>query len=167
MVQCWIKKTVLNPLGCFLNFSLWHTSFFFFVTIAKTWLGYRFTHWSLCWISKTKPYTQYSRVKQERCVQSIAALPPYFPDCNTEDIFSIFQLKKKGIDSVISVWMPKPIRHAETGVYFGGTILASVLCLMDHAREVSLLLFINIRHQFHTRRPCSLTMDVLAPSQRG
>lgn len=63
--------------------------------------------------------------------------------------------------------MPKPIRHSEAGVYFGGTILASVFRLVDHAREASLLLFINIRHQLHTRCPCLLTMDVRAPSQRG
>lgn len=40
--------------------------------------------------------------------------------------------------------MPKPIQHSETGVYFGENILGSVFCLVDHAREASLLLFINL-----------------------
>lgn len=47
--------------------------------------------------------------------------------------------------------MPKSIQHSETGAYFGGNILGSVSCLVDHARQVSLLLFINIRHHFHTQ----------------
>lgn len=91
-------------------------------------------------------------------------LPSYFPDDDDDDIEVSLLFPAQKIDSVISVWKSKPLQHTEKGVNFEGNILGSVFYMVGHARDVSLLLFINIRCHFHTQCPCSATLAMCALS---